>query len=377
MPNRINEQIPALLALAHDRSEAARLQLAEKLADLFLDEATSLNPQEEFALQELINQLIETSAPDLRRKLAEKLAAQTKLPRPVVLQLAQSTIDVAAGVLQTSKTLRDEDLILVVQTQTRSHACAVANRQNINEAVADALVMTGDSRVMQIVAENLGATLSPRALTALADAGRLTESLQRPLLYRPEMTSELALKLYWWVAPDLRRYALQRFGVTAGQVDHSLAKTIDERLKHTLLERTDDGAMGRLADWFENGDRVNAHVLRQILRLGHFRLFAILMSRLTKLDVALIDIIVADKGGSLMAVLARALDIDKAIFASIFLLARGARTDDQVVHPRELSHALAAFDRLRLGMANNLLQSWRENPAYLLQRAENEIGIEA
>ena len=77
----------------------------------------------------------------------------------------------------------------------------------------------------------------------------------------------------------------------------------------------------------------------------------------------------------MLAVLARSMNIYKSNFVSIFLLARGARTDEQIVHPRELSHAIAAFDRLMPGMAQTLLRTWRDDPSYVRQR--NEVMIES
>ena len=41
-----------------------------------------------------------------------------------------------------------------------------------------------------------------------------------------------------------------------------------------------------------------------------------------------------------------------------------------MVHPRELTQALAAYDRLLPDTAQDMLATWRQNPAYLLQRAE-------
>ena len=135
--------------------------------------------------------------------------------------------------------------------------------------------------------------------------------------------------------------------------------------------------MQNVADWLEDRHALTPSILTQMLRMGHFRLFNITLSRLTKLDLPSIDIIVGESGGRTLAVVARGLNIDKSNFVSLFLLARGARGDEQIVHPRELSQALAAFDRMRPGMASSLLQTWRENPSYLQQRDKTGLVLEA
>jgi len=70
----------------------------------------------------------------------------------------------------------------------------------------------------------------------------------------------------------------------------------------------------------------------------------------------------------MMVVLCRAIDADKGNFVSIFLMARGARHDEQIVHPRELSQAIESFDKLQPDMAKKIIESWRLDPATLFSR---------
>ena len=109
--------------------------------------------------------------------------------------------------------------------------------------------------------------------------------------------------------------------------------------------------------------------LVQILRLGHFRLFSIMLGRVTGLSLELADIIVREMGGRSLAVACRALGMEKAQFVSVFLLSRGARADEQIVPPRELNNALLAFDRLNQPVAQQLIETWQRDPSYLLDRA--------
>jgi len=375
--SRLQEQLPDLVALAHDRSEGARLQLAGKLADLFLIENTILNAREEQLVNELIDELLKNQSPTVRHELVRRFADAARIPRKIAVSLAQDTIDIARIVLISNEALTDEDLITVVETQSRDHACAVAARRVVSEAVADALVTTGDIRVMQVVAENLGAKISPCAMNVLAEAARFAANLQKPILLRPELTTEGATRLYWWISKELRRVALQRFGISSGQLDTALAKAIEEKLNEHVLERFDDVAMEKVAAWLEDRNAYDARILTQLLRLGHFRLFNIMLGRLMRLDLSLIDSITDESGGRLLAVLCRSINIDKSTFVSLFLLSRGGRTGEHIVHPRELSQALAAFDRLSVHIAQEMVAGWRENPGYLLHRMEDSDALEA
>ena len=377
--SRLQPQLAAMLELAHKRTDAARLELAGMLADIFLDQPNDLTLREQELVNELIDQLLLSAnrAPSVRSVLVEKFADKVSMPRKIALSLVTDNIEVAKDVLTLNEKLTDDDLVTVIATQSTKHAEAVAERARISEAVADALVTTGDIHVMQIVAENLGAKLSPKAVTSLAESARFTAALREPVMTRPEMTYDAATRLYWWVSQDLRRYALKRFGIAAGQIDMALAKTVEELLGYHELDKSNDKIMLQIANWLEDRGVVTARILPQILRMGHFRLFNILLGRLTNLELSLIDTIVSETGGRGLAVICRALGVDKAGFVSFFLLSRGAREGDQVVHPRELSFALAAYDKLSVNLAYDLLRSWQQNPGYLLSKQNQDLVLEA
>jgi uncharacterized protein (DUF2336 family) len=378
--SQLQKQIPAMLSLAHERTEGARVELAGMLADVFLNVDAQLTLREQELLNELIEQLLQARTSAVRAHLVEKfadLSQMARMPRAMARGLSNDTnIEIARKVLTTSSTLMDEDLVAVIETQSPDHAQAIAQRSAISEAVADALVTTGDVRVMQMVAENLGAKLSIKAVDAMTDAARFAEALREPLLKRPEMTSDAATRLYWWVSQDLRRYALKRFGISSGQIDTALARTIDQMLDYHDLDKADDKTMIQVADWLNDRQAVSIRILPQVLRLGHFRLFNILLSRLANLSLSLIDSIVTETGGRGLAVVCRAIGIDKAGFVSIFLLSRGARPGEQIVHPRELSYALAAFDRLSVGLAQDLLHNWKQDPSYFVNKKQDDVMLE-
>jgi uncharacterized protein (DUF2336 family) len=371
------DKLPTMFALARDNTELSRIQLAAMLADLFVDSGTVLSLREEEMVNELIDALMFNSSPAVRSQLVQSFVDVTRMPRRMASNLAHdNSIDVARPILVASPTLTDGDLVHVIESHSVDHALAVASRAKISEAVADALVTTGDLRVMQMVAENLGAHLSRHAVDAVADAARYSAELREPILHRAEMNAESALKLYWWVEQDLRRYTLKRFGITTGQIDQALASTIGNFLDAHTHEKTNDEVMTQVCDWMEQHQAVTPQVLPQVLRMGHFRLFNILLARMSRLSLSLVDTIVSETGGRGLASICRALSVDKAGFVSLFLLARGGRPGDQAVHPRELSHALSTFDRMSPAIAKDLLHSWNVNPDYFTKHREEAAAEE-
>ncbi len=373
MTNSIKETLPTMLALARDHSELSRIQLVGMLADIFLRSEIHLSLREEEQLNELIDLLMFNSTPLVRTLVVQSFVDLDRMPHRIATNLAKDTIDIARPILVSCPTLADADLIHVVENKGGDHALAVAERAQISEAVADALVTTGDVRVMQAVAENLGAHLGLRAMDIVSDAARYSVDLRKPLLSRPEMNTSVAMKLYWWVEQDLRRYTLKRFGISAGQIDQALASTIAAFLDDHAYERSNDAVMEQVAIWMEEHQAVTPQVLPQVLRMGHFRLFNMLLARLTSLPLSLIDTITEEFGGRGLASLCRAIGIDKSGFVSLFLLSRGGRPGEQIVHPRELSYALATFDRMSPAIAKDLLHSWSVNPEFFSKHQEEAV----
>jgi uncharacterized protein (DUF2336 family) len=373
MAKYIKETLPTMLALAREHTELSRIQLAGMLADVFLSEDAKLSLREEEQVNGLIDHLMFNSSPQVRTHLAKKFADVARMPRRIAANLAQDDIGIARPILITAESLTDEDLVRVIEDKGSDHAVAIAARVKISEAVADALVTTGDVRVMQVVVENLGAHLSPVAMKVVSDAARYGAGLRKPLLRREEATADVALKLYWWVEQDLRRYALSRFSISSGQIDQALAKTVGAFLDDHAQERANDQVMEQVAEWIEEHQALSPQILPQILRMGHFRLFNMLLAKLSALPLSLVDTIMEEVGGRGLASVCRAVGIEKPVFVSLFLLSRGGRPGEQIVHPREMSYALETFDRMSPATAKDLLRSWSADPSYLVSRREEAV----
>jgi uncharacterized protein (DUF2336 family) len=369
----IAQKLPEIFSLARERSESARMRLAGLLADVFLENDT-LNSREQLLVNEIIDELVGNTSQQIKQLLAEKLAQSETAPHRVLMNLASDdAIGVAAPILKTNAQLRDEDLIYVVEAHGNDHAMAIAERKAISEAVVDALVATGEVSVMATVAENLGAKISARALHAMVDAARFGKRLHEPLARRPELTCDMGLKMVWWIDTELRRQVVKRYGIGQGQIETALEDAIGEMLASIDHNRADAQAMAKVVAWLEERNALNAKVMIQILRMGLFRLYSLVLGRRNLLDSELVELIVSEDGGRSMSVLCRAIDVDKPSFVSMFLLSRGCRPGEQIVNPKELSQALSSFDKLDVATARDLIEGWRRDPSYLLNRFKQAI----
>jgi hypothetical protein len=66
--------------------------------------------------------------------------------------------------------------------------------------------------------------------------------------------------------------------------------------------------------------------------------------------------------GEDLAIVCRALGIDKLLFASIFLLSHKDHPAESKVGPRDLSRVTAFYDRITDESARQVLQEWQSDP---------------
>lgn len=359
-------QVTDLINLAYDKTEAGRLLLAERLADFLFSDIIALTSREEKLVNDLINELLKTEHETVRYAIISRFASNIDVSNKIAMRISQAPYEIAKDVLKYNEQLEDNDLITIVARKGVRHAKAIALRKDISEAVADALVETGDIQVMKVIAENLGAKLSTRALEVLIESARLSSLLQKPILDRKELTRESAAHLFWWTSHDLRKTTLERFGFGPGRLDEELNKVVDDMLTAHSLQKDDSQSMNDLADWMADRGALNIDSLSRFLRAGHFKLFNITLSRISKIDLAAINHITADKEGRMMSALCRAIGLEKGKFISIYLMARGAHCEDEAMNPKELSRVLEVYERLTLENSKAMLTTWSQDPKSVL-----------
>lgn len=352
-----------LCALALDRTAAVRREVAGSVGALLLGQADSLGARERALVFEILAQVLHDAEMAVRRGLAERLADERDVPRTLILTLADDEIEIARPVLMRSALLTDDDLIGIVRRHATGHRAAVAQRSTVGAALGDALVESGEEEVILTLLRNPGAQISTRAMRSLSDAALRRQSLCEPLASRPELTPDLAARLYWIVSLELRRFVAQRFVLPRDLLDRALQTTmqrlVDACRARRIVPPEAETVAGRLAE----AGALTPAMLISVLRVGQIRLFEVLFARAAGLTQPTVARMLEAGEGEMLAAACRAAGIDKGHFASIFLLSRGARPGEQIVDPRELSRILAFFDRISPQAARALVKSRQPPPA--------------
>ncbi|MBK8161037.1 MAG: DUF2336 domain-containing protein [Rhodospirillaceae bacterium] len=365
-----------LLALARLRSDESRAELFAVMGDLFHDRSDVLSAQERALMLDILEKLMRDVARDVRRKLALRLVDAPGLPRELAVMLANDEIDVATPILLRSAVLQDVDLIEVIRHRSRQHILTVAMRRDVNSAVTDALVETGDRDVIRTLLENQDAQISRVTLAYLVEQSKSVDEFQEPLVRRRDLPVDLARRMVLWVAAALRQALMERFDIDPNMLDDRLEPLVREEVAEAEAEAATDSAADVLSRALGDARQLTPRLLLQTLRKGEVQLFEAMFAEMSGLRLKLVNRLAYEPGGQGLAVAARGMGLNREEFATIFLLTRRARAGQAGFAPAELGRALEFFDRLTHAAAETVLTRWRRDPDYLFAIRSIEEGQE-
>jgi uncharacterized protein (DUF2336 family) len=148
-------------------------------------------------MTDFLRQLIQDVEISVRKALADRMAEESRAPSDLINILANDELDVAHNILLNSQILRDLELIEIIQHQTFEHQLTIAMRDKISEAVSDALVKTGNTKVIKTLIKSDTAQISDDTIETLVNPSNTEAPLQESLLNRPDLSPHFAKRMYW------------------------------------------------------------------------------------------------------------------------------------------------------------------------------------
>jgi uncharacterized protein (DUF2336 family) len=373
---RTEPDVDELLALARDRSTAARNRLVEILSELFDGGVSALPSGERELMTEILERLIHEVEMSVRKALADKLAEDDAAPRSLIKLLANDEVPVAQPILSRSKALHDLDLIEIVRHRTFGHRLAIAVRESLSPNVCDALVEGREKEVITKVIENPGAEIEASTLDHLVEQSKEVAEYRGPLLNRRDLDPKLARRMYWWVSAALRKHIVDNFHIDPAELDVKIEHTIKQILNEPRGQAISIEQAAQVAQKLSASGSITPQLLVQALRRGEVELFVAMFSEYSGLRPVLIRRFILEPGGEGLAIACKALDIEKPDFVSLFLLSRAARPGDKSVDPSELASTVSLYDRINTDTALKVLSRWKLDPDYLYALKQVETADE-
>ena len=204
---------PATAAPPNEASEApqlsARAELARGLTDvLSLPDGKQTANERAFAA-EILGAALRSATLEERRAVAERLARVGGAPQVLLRQLLTDDASVAAPLLAGLNAVPDP-LLIEAASASLDHRLAIARRDDLSGAVAEAVLTPGEADLYAVVLPT-EVPLSVARLDACVAASRAEPSLVPLLVARPDLQLSHALTLFWWCDGPTRRRLLTRF----------------------------------------------------------------------------------------------------------------------------------------------------------------------
>lgn len=341
---------------------------------LLLRRGTSSSDRERELMGEILRHLVGDMEMAIRKRLAERLAKRSGMPRALVLELANDDIEIAYPILADSDVLADPDLIEVIRHRTARHQLAVSRRKSLSPFVSKVLVETGDEIVIESLLNNHGAQVPGEIMVHLVDRSRQIERFQGPLVQRPDLPIELAERMYMWVSGALRRHIAEIHPIDRAVLDQELRAATATAITEHERAQAGEPAEDLAARLFELGE-LDGPFLARALKGGEVALFEEALAQMSALRPKVLRRILYESGGDALALLCKAIDLDPESFREItrFVRARGAA---QGKGDASEASFVQLFERTERADAERVVKRWRRSSDYLaaLQKAPRADG---
>ncbi len=353
-----------LYRLARSGSMHDRKDLAQAVTGMLRSALTSA---ERGLAQDILLQLLTEAELDLRQDLATQLAVEPDCPQVLLdFLIYENPIAVSESVLRLSEKLSDEYLIEVAKHfDSSDYWLAMAQRKNIGEDLTRFLIGTDDSTVFQVLVKNQGASLCNSGITWLINASPFVPELQKDLILRPEVTTELAAQLYCHVSEDLRQQIQQRFTIDKKMLDTAMERV----MRHRLVPKKENVAItldARLkAQRMKEENSITSRQILESLKNGDVSLFVCLWGALLMLEPDIILKKLGDDFIQTLSVLAHAARITRTDYNTMFQQWRRLNVfQDNALASIPLNDVMTSFDKMTLEKSRKAIDAWtaQSNP---------------
>lgn len=366
MTDSHDEELRRLIALSRDSSKRARRQLLGNITDLFIKEEERLSEQEQSLILGILSRLLGEIETTIRQNLAEELADLPDVPHGLITLLANDEIKVARPILFKSRRLAETDLIEIIQTRSKEHLLAIAERDDLNTTVSDLLISYGDEDVISQLIENGDAKISRQSMEYLVEESRRIDRFQEPLIARHDIPADLAHKMFWWVSAALRRHILEHFEIDELELSERIVRAAKAEYRFDVAPKSSHADL--LISELVKRNELNEKFLVQALRGRQVRLFIIGLAELANLDARKISRFIFDPNPEALLVVLKALEFTRPAFTTVYLLTRtlpGRRRGKNATRPEEIEIIMKFYDKLSVKSAKITLRFWQLERDYL------------
>ncbi len=345
-----------LIDLAKEPESDKRRDLLREVTDVFIGQPDQFSDTEITYFGDIMEQLASSMELEVRAQLSAELSLIDQTPRSLAVQLASDEIKVAEPMLVNSRVLQDEDLISIAGDKSQGHLNAMARREDVSEAVTDAIVLKADDSVLETLARNDGARFSREGMEKLVDRSETNEALQAPVVSRRDVPMDLLNEMYFFVSQNLKQQILEtNAGVDQASLEDALNKS------RSLLQAKSAGRIERkskieiLIDTLHREGELTEMKLVEFARNKQVNELIVGFAKMAELDIRTSRRVLFDKTCESLAIACRAISFDRSTFSTFALMmerSEGAASVDPY-------KAVELYNQIPFETAQRTMRFWR------------------
>lgn len=299
--------------LLREESSAARAQVASKIAHQHAEGHFSF---EEMAIAaQIFKLLLKDSAVSVRTALAEGLKEDAKAPKSVILALSADVKEVALPVLEHSPVLDEADLVRIIQEHRDiTRHIAIARRKVLPALVSEALVETGEGRVVETLLKNPEAVIASYSFRRIAAGYKNEPSVLEQLVKHGNLPLEVAAELVEVVSDTLADELKKRFDSLSGAVDQQAKKAKETQILSLLDDTVDENAVINLVAQLRDAGRLTPSLILTALCRGNFTFFEVALAQCAHIPVANARKLINDRGALGFIALYKKAELPETLF---------------------------------------------------------------
>jgi uncharacterized protein (DUF2336 family) len=353
------------LAILRDVQEAVetgsserRSEILQRVTDLFIFGSGGYSDQEISLFDDVLLRLTVDIEVSTRALLAVRLAPIPNAPPRTIRDLAfDEAIVVAGPVLRQSQRLDEQILIENARQMGQDHLLAISQRATVSETLTDLLLQRGARPVAFALARNPGAQLTENGFAILVSRSQGDDRLAVAVGERSEIPAHLFEKLLEQASDAVRKKLEGVYPEFKREVRQAVAE-VTSRVRAERLDIRYGAARELVEPLAQSGELDDARLVK-FAKERRLEETTVALSLMCELPLEAIEQVMAEERSEKMLILARTIGLSWPTLKAVLLLRAGKAGFSR----HELEECRVAFERLKVGTANQITQFYRARPA--------------
>ncbi len=257
--------------LLQDPSPDNRAEAAIKVSSAFT--AGGLSDREREIAETIFRSMVKDAAVRVRTALSESLADNPDVPHDVARDLALDIKEVALPMIESSSVLSDEDLMEIISTKGETEQQAIAGRDKVSSAIADALVDTDNENVVAALVSNESADISGDTFDKVVDKFGKSDIVGDPLSKRQDLPLKVSERLVTMVSEKIKEHLLSRDDVSEAMASDLLVEAREKATVSLLGSGNIGYDVQGLVKQIHDNDRLTPSLVIRALCMGDVLFF--------------------------------------------------------------------------------------------------------